>query len=621
MGNNARPRSDLPSSEDRRRVAPAHSLSAGTAGGEEATGVRNGGAGGVPSSASTVDGAAALVAPITMSDVEVAAEHDATEKLRLWFKARGVAFHPHVQVQLCPPAASLGDHRPSALSGFPGDLGRGLFVRQHPAGLVTQGATILSVPHSAYWSPADVDSSVASSPVVDAIHAAFPAATHKLPTLSRMCLRYMSETARGRRESSWWPWLRLVPPVTTDVLRLQPDTEPARWCPGVNEELASLDLHGKWDAVRCFVTGGADPAASTAAFFPAPHNTFQAFVASAAAILSRNFHIEARKEDDGPFLVPGIDFINHVDREEESNVRLTLRGGGGLKGVTFDVVATRPLHAGEEVRFCYGPLNAARFMTEFQFLPSVMPASCVRFSQRQLAQWAVAQQRQLRVVDASDARRGPNAVVEAGAEGRAMVARVNAMDRVGLIFQEGVLVGRGQTSRTSDDKDTPSPLAAALGVDGRLLVNAVALLTMADAQWDSMEHHLARWWNAPVTPALRDRVESLLLWRRDLTAQGTERLKSWQLSVADGGDGAPVGAAQQVGPPPSPPPLPPPPSDPLPPPSAGSGASSSQAVEGGGSTSRAARQRADQVRMLISVNEVERQLLDQMLASVGLLRV
>uniref|UniRef100_A0A0A9XPI3 Ribosomal N-lysine methyltransferase set11 n=1 Tax=Lygus hesperus TaxID=30085 RepID=A0A0A9XPI3_LYGHE len=97
-----------------------------------------------------------------------------------------------------------------------------------------------------------------------------------------------------------------------------------------------------------------------------------------AQVLSRNFHRDECTRREGPYLLPGLDILNHAT---EANVKLEVRGGGRRHEVSFTAITTRPIARGEQLFLCYGDIGAARFVTEFQFITQdVLAHDMVRFS-------------------------------------------------------------------------------------------------------------------------------------------------------------------------------------------------------------------------------------------------
>lgn len=465
-------------------------------------------------SVTSVGAAAPEVAPVVSKPM--AAPSFESAEFRKWLtKVRGVFLHP---------CAVVHQH--------PTDPSKGLGVFSVREG-ITEGATVVSCPHSGYWSPADAD--VADSPVVelianerasllaawrsslDAVPIVFlmPTARMKSPTpgLTKVALRWMAESrAPASDRSRWWPWVAMEPLSSClfDCRKPLTDT-PSSWCPAVAEELLDLDLGRIFDTVvmpfvlrhpqvyRLTDTTGATER----------DELWRSFVNALSLIMSRNFHVEQRKDDDGPFLCPGIDFINH-NRESSGkvNVRLVLRGGGGKKAVSFDVQATRPIRAGEEVVFDYGPLSLARFAVEFQFIPDCGSAGAsVRFSQRQLVQWAAA----WHAAEGSPCDEGEAA------------RRMKHLDDIGIVNFEGLL----------DLTDAPPSSAPATVTVSVQLWNTVALLCLPQAAYDSLKTSLARWWEAPRTDArLQKAMAQLLTARLARVKEGSALIAAWEPEAA-----------------------------------------------------------------------------------------
>jgi hypothetical protein len=463
---------------------------------------------------------------IAMGKIFGTAAHDAYT-FHKWAKEVGLFLHPSVSVLVPVPGMGVG------------------IVAQHA---IEKGATIVMCPQHVAMSPNDAlagPGAHRASPAVALLQthlrrAAFPAVADS----TRTTLRLMSEVCR-RHSSPWAPWVAALPIMEPALWELPADAAAAFAGSDCGQVIQDHPLHDQWELVKPFVEGPG------AAAFPAPLNTKQVFLHCAAQVLSRNFHIEHRDEEgggQGPFLVPGVDLINH-GAPGTANVTFRLHGGN-RKELTFCVVSLRDIKAGEQILYDYGDLPSARFIVEFQFNPSrpvdakgrpsqLQPTAhdTVRFSQPALAALCAA---------------------AAGLDPADTARRVKALDSWNLIFREGaflqwrspaaaagaVAVEREATAgaaaptaaassssvsvtdgMSAEAKaDALAEAAAAAAETDVELWNAIALLTLPSKDFDGANGQ--RWWRCDRGDTrVRAMVRRVLELRRDASVRAAGALR------------------------------------------------------------------------------------------------
>ena len=341
------------------------------------------------------------------------------EEWRRWAKRVGLVVHPSIEVANTKT------------------MGLGVVAVR----AVKVGETLFSCPHSAYIAPSDED--IPGCPAARLIASRRP----YIDDYTRVVLRVLAEQARLPR-SPWKAWLQCISPLDHSILVCAIEELHELRGSSVYAQLSEMNIGGRWDAVKQFVAENPEvwPSASK-----------DSFSRCAALVSSRNFHIEERQRP-GPFLLPGIDFINHSFTAH--NVRFVLRGTS-----TFDVVSSKDIAPGQQILHNYGELSDARFLVEFGFLPKANPFDCARFSKVQLANIACA---------VSDMAKE---VVE---------SRLAFLDRLGFIFEEGIL------ALQSED-----PRRWTIGDNEQRLLDTLYLLTLPEEQYNAIVGEVARWWHVP----------------------------------------------------------------------------------------------------------------------------
>ncbi|EPY29124.1 hypothetical protein STCU_04713 [Strigomonas culicis] len=174
--------------------------------------------------------------------------------------------------------------------------------------------------------------------------------------------------------------------------------------------------------------------------WPPAEATAALFWECLAHVLSRNFHREELVGREGPYLLPGLDILNH---HFECNTKFEVRGGGRKHEAAFTVVTTRPLQRGEQVYVTYGRIGAARFAVEFQFVNErIQEMDAIRFSAPVLVDLATCLRAAQDTAEDSHACR------------QEMARRVDYLQRLGIVYDEGLYL-----SRPSDLQLAPPPVA------------------------------------------------------------------------------------------------------------------------------------------------------------------
>lgn len=314
------------------------------------------------------------------------------ESFAKWCKKRGIFLHPDVAF-LVPTKT----------------MGCGVFATKP----LPTGTVVIECPAassvSPYVDPA-VDSpsiAVLRRPEHEKEFKADPALYAVLRLLAELCQTAGAVQGSGTGTlSPWRPWLEACPrmpehlyyvrsPADLQALGLPIGKEagkeatavdkasvaavnPLSWTT-VSQQLRDMRALERWAAVERF-------AALYPKTWPPAVATFELFCECMAQVSSRNFHREEVPSREGPYLLPGLDIINH---SFDANCGFEMRGGGRKHATSFTVVATRPLQRGEQVYCSYGRIGVARFAVEFQFATAaVVKEDIVRFAAPTLASLA-----------------------------------------------------------------------------------------------------------------------------------------------------------------------------------------------------------------------------------------
>ncbi|KPA81480.1 hypothetical protein ABB37_03837 [Leptomonas pyrrhocoris] len=441
-------------------------------------------------------------------------------------------------------------------------MGMGVFA----ARLLPVGTVVLSCPEASGVSPYMKDA--ITSPCVAVLHAS-PAAMQDAVLFDVLVL--MSELCRPH--SLWRPWLESCPPMIHHLFDLTPnqaavlgvapavavkavgETAPDRCSStevggnsssstsltlglspltGVAQALEELCVKGRWAVAQKIISSAPD-------VWPAEKATLELFCDCLAQVFSRNFHREELAGREGPYLLPGLDILNH---SFTANTTFEVRGGGRKHATAFTVVTTRAVKKGEQVYGCYGRIGAARFAVEFQFVTkSVLRNDLVRCSAASLATVATLMHYIL-VAAAGESTANASALIEDylneipeaegsvvacptgdwkpelfGSDSSAEVAalhkdmerRVEQLQRLGILFDEGLYLVRPYATWTEEEAaegaatfrwSAPSEHEKEVAQHGRVLAATVYLLTAPKTEYEDLYHRITVEWTAPQTAAV-----------------------------------------------------------------------------------------------------------------------
>jgi hypothetical protein len=381
-----------------------------------------------------------------------------------------------------------------------------------------KGSTIISCPLASAISPYEKNVETSTSPSAGAIAAAIPqqkSASGSSGTLHssvlvdntlRVCLRLMSELSRPK--STMRPWLECCPRMSTHLFGLSQEvlaridldksSQCTQWS-NVGQQYTEIGADALWERAQNIIAEYPD-------IWPADICTGELFVECLTQILSRNFHREEVPGQEGPYLLPGVDFVNHSFAQ--TNAEFTMHGGGRARGLSFDVMALRDIVKGEQVYYNYGPISEARFFLEFQFLNDAggNPHDSLRFS------WSAMETLARATLD-SDLEvlaPAPSAAAKAvSISSSSLASRVKKLQRLSLWNDEGLFVmaaapvnsdeaASSNSNETDPSEGTTSASARTYKGFSSELWNAVYLLTSIDDQaFESLENSLSRHWECP----------------------------------------------------------------------------------------------------------------------------
>ncbi|KAG5490588.1 hypothetical protein JKF63_00708 [Porcisia hertigi] len=442
-------------------------------------------------------------------------------------------------------------------------MGMGVFAsRPLPAGTV-----VVSCPETSGVSPYMKE--VATSPCVAVLHAC-PAAMEDATLFDVLVL--MAEL--GRANSPWRPWLEACPRMEHHLFDLCPAqaavlgvesvmgseesgvAEASRAAgeaadvalailglagvTGLSQALSDVRVAQRWTSAQAIMAAFPD-------VWPASKVSFDLFSEALSQVYSRNFHREELPGREGPYLLPGLDILNH---SFAANTNFEIRGGGRKHGTAFTVVTTRPVQKGEQVYGCYGRIGAARFCVEFQFLTkAVLQNDFVRFSAASLATvatllhyWRVAREAPgftesslgitayLHICAESSGSEagtgtlgwksaffGGDSAADVGARHKEMRWRVERLQRLGLLYDEGLYVVRPYATWEAEEASEPAPSfrwstpaehEEEVRQHSRVLAATVFLLTAPKSVYEDLYHRITVDWEPPqsaqVSAVVRD---------------------------------------------------------------------------------------------------------------------
>lgn len=404
------------------------------------------------------------------------------KKFAQWAKKRGIFLNPDVAFLVPTKRMGLGVYALKPLK---------------------KGSTIISCPLSSAISP--YETAVVESPSAAAIAAAMPAqpphggessAAAIVDNTLKVCLRLMAELCRP--QSCMRPWLECCPRMPAHLfglpqrlmarMGLESSSPAMRWS-NVGQQLTEVNADGLWERAQQVME-------RNTAVWPPQLCTQDLFVECLTQVLSRNFHREEVRGQEGPYLLPGVDFVNHSFTH--TNASFTMHGGGRARSLSFDVMALRDIAKGEQVYYNYGPISEARFFVEFQFLNEAEgnPHDQLRFSFDTLTTLAQA------TLEAGVPSGGPTIDV---------ASRMHALQRQALWNDEGIFVEPRLAANLAEGENGNSAAASGttaassqtfLGVSGDLW-NAVYLLTcINDEVFEGLQSKLSRHWECPKSKAV-----------------------------------------------------------------------------------------------------------------------
>lgn len=291
------------------------------------------------------------------------------EAFTRWAKKQGLFLHP--DVSFLTPTKTMG---------------MGVFARRGLPEKTVVASCPMAVALSPYAEPSALTPSVAilrSDP-----HVMADAVVH-------VVLRLMAE--RCRASSPWRAWLEVCPRMENHLFALTARQSALLGCATqhtgglrggdaesdheggdvsmswthVSQQCNELCVAQRWTIAQRLMSSHRE-------VWPPKQATYALFCECLAHVYSRNFHREEVREREGPYLLPGLDMLNH---SRTPNALLQVRGGTRKNDLCFTVVTTRALRAGDQVYISYGHIGVARFVVEFQFAtPSVLAEDMIRFS-------------------------------------------------------------------------------------------------------------------------------------------------------------------------------------------------------------------------------------------------
>ncbi|KAG5464282.1 hypothetical protein LSCM1_00463 [Leishmania martiniquensis] len=456
-------------------------------------------------------------------------------------------------------------------------MGLGVFAaRPLPAGTV-----VISCPEASGVSPYMKEA--ATSPCVAALHAT-PAAMADAVLFDVLVL--MAEL--GRPNSLWRPWLEACPRMEHHFFDLtsgqaaalgmesvMPGNKGALWeasrvagdtsdgalvtlglasvtC--VAQALGELRVMQRWATAQTIM-------AAFPGIWPAGVASYSLFSEALSQVFSRNFHREEVPGREGPYLLPGLDILNH---SFTPNTIFDVRGGGRKHATAFSVITTRAVQKGEQVYGCYGRIGAARFAIEFQFLSkAILQNDLVRCSAASLATVAtvlhywnavraglacsegssditaylqgdaagIASPTRSGTIVWKPSLFGSDTAADTEARRQEMARRVERLQCLGLLYDEGLYLVRPYATWEAEEAaepalsfrwSTPADHEKEVAQHRRILAATVHLLTVSKSVYDDLYYCITVDWEPPQSPQLSAAVQDFLHikivaaeWQRD----------------------------------------------------------------------------------------------------------
>ncbi|CAJ1993826.1 SET domain containing protein [Leishmania donovani] len=444
-------------------------------------------------------------------------------------------------------------------------MGMGVFAARP----LHAGTVVISCPETSGVSPYMKE--VPTSPCVAALHAS-PTAMEDAALFDALVL--MAEL--GRENSPWRPWLEVCPRMahhffdlsSAQAAVLGTESVMGGWTganleaprtvedttvvasatlglagvTGVAQALGELRVMQRWATAQAIMAALPD-------VWPADKASFGLFSEALSQVFSRNFHREDLPGREGPYLLPGLDILNH---SFAANTAFEVRGGGRKHATAFTVVTTRAVQKGEQVYGCYGRIGAARFAVEFQFVTkAVLRNDLVRCSAASLATvatllqyWKAAGETPGCTVDSSaitaylqrctdgaalavgagamawkPAFFGGDSAADVEARRKEMERRVERLQRLGILYDEGLYLVRPYATWEAEEAaepastfrwSTPAAHEEEIAENRRVLAATVYLLTASKSVYDEVYHRVTADWEPPESAQMSAAVRDFL---------------------------------------------------------------------------------------------------------------
>ncbi|ORC90365.1 uncharacterized protein TM35_000081630 [Trypanosoma theileri] len=433
-----------------------------------------------------------------------------------WAKRRGVFLHPDVAF-LVPTRT----------------MGLGVFARtQLPAGTVVVGCPLASS-ISPYARPESSE-----APCIKALEEA-----HITDNVLHVVLRLMAEAVRPK--SPWMSWMKACPRMpdhffyeavtarenteaakvfglTSDVAGTSTTTTTGvsmRWT-GISQQLRDMKLAERWEAAQKIIRQYPE-------YWPEEHATLALFCECLAQVFSRNFHREQIEGREGPYLLPGLDIINH---STTGNAKFEIRGGGRKHAMNFCVITTRDLRRGEQVFCSYGRIGASRFAIEFQFVTdSILKEDMLRFSVD-----VIAEMTSILTMEKNSSTSSSSLVMNSNTIQR----RVEWLQRLGLLYDEGFYISRLNLSKdddksNGDNDDSNGILPETTMKEIQTLFNVFYLMTVESAKFEKLVHTINRDWQVERTNQVVELILRVLSMRAEAVLLQLEAAETYLTQDSD----------------------------------------------------------------------------------------
>ena len=446
-----------------------------------------------------------------------------------WAKSREIFLHPDVAFLIPTKTMGLGVYAARPLP---------------------KGSTVVSCPLAASVSP--YEKPCAESQGLQVI-AQQQSQYASVSTLLIVCLRLLE--AIGKPNHPWKPWLEACPlmpdhlfhlapalhaltsskkveislttpseaalaaevelaPFLTECFQktvaslLTPEGHPFAWS-NVAQSLLSVNVPALWRQAHAIMS-------QHPSIWPEKVITYPIFCQVLSQVLSRNFHREEVKGQEGPYLLPGVDFVNHD--AALTNATFQIHGGGRSRALTFDVITTKDLQKGEQVYYNYGEIVNARFLVEFQFVPQHNLLDALQFSLTMMETLGTA----VRLQKEEEQGGGSNSPAQ---HQKVVRERISALQKLNLLTDDGFYLQgevrfekRVAAALDAKKSDPTSSVAVNDATFFRGLEhswwNMVHLLVVAtDAEFAELQSKVSHHWQCPKTPRLLEASSAMLTLR------------------------------------------------------------------------------------------------------------